>query len=1058
MSARPRSKKMPTDGAVKRKGHLRSKVEKRDEDIIHTNDSSIVSKRCVSKLYLSNEPDFYEPFAPKYVRRNPLINRGYWLRMHAIEQVVKRFLEEDDGKKVVVNLGCGYDPLPFQFWHRYPALTEKATFVDVDYPQLIDKKRDVVFAKSLLRDALLKTGLRPAEAPVRVRSGQYMAIGCDLRHLQLLEKTLRNELDIVNSSILFVAEVSVTYMPLLDANKLIQWANTFESSRFCVLEQYLPQGPDHPFAHTMLTHFDKLHASINSVKQYQTLAQQSSRFLDAGWPSLSLARNLWDLWSDDSFTPPSLRKKVDEIEPFDEWEEFALFCAHYSVLVASNTVVGTAAPSASSANSSVAQLDPDSEPTAISLQAFELPTDTAWTPRRFTAACALDEDVVAVHGGQGPQNRLSSISALGRGNAECQIQAEAELQPSARMCHTITSISKASALLVGGRASPAQALADCWLMSQGKWSAVDDMPTPRYRHSAVSVTMSYDVSQSSGVLVFGGKSSNGAVLNDWFLWTPINGWHSIPVDGPRPPARFGAAMSALDAAQPAQTRGLLLGGIGACGTVLDDVWEWSLSGTATPRLSFRDMTNNVQSSSTGPAHARIGASLMPWGDGMLLIGGVSKLGIVSLADEFMLLTYSATGINIQHPKIHLPSYWPLLVGAGVSAVSQKEIVVAGGGAVCFSMGSFWNDHYLLLTPGETETKSWQPLQLQATPSEPNPAEQSMRKAQPKGKKATKGPRSRDIPRVHAQSAEDFSAIVAAYKPAVITGLDIGPCTELWTLDYLESKLGSDRELIVHECSSSAMTFGTKNFTYEKRSVSTFFNSISGGAPSYLRAISSTQPNKLPTKLEDDFPAIAQDFQIPSVCRSVINDTTYHSSPLRISGPVSLWLHYDVHPNILSQISGTKTLTLYPPSDVSHLAYPPGASSSSLPLSALSRNPKLHPHVATLVPGDVLYIPPMWSHTATPNEGVSVAVNVFWKGLNDTEYAAGRDVYGNRDVKGYENGRRDVEKIVRAFKSLPTDISNFYLQRLADEILEKGAKQSEKAGQKDDTGETVKRDA
>ena len=67
-----------------------------------------MSKRCVSKLYLSDEPDFYEPFAPKHVRRNPLINRGYWLRMHAIEQVVKRFLEEDDGKKkVVVNLGCG---------------------------------------------------------------------------------------------------------------------------------------------------------------------------------------------------------------------------------------------------------------------------------------------------------------------------------------------------------------------------------------------------------------------------------------------------------------------------------------------------------------------------------------------------------------------------------------------------------------------------------------------------------------------------------------------------------------------------------------------------------------------------------------------------------------------------------------------------------------------------------------------------------------------------------------------------------------------------------------
>lgn len=101
--------------------------------------------------------------------------------------------------------------------------------MDVDYPQLIDKKKEVVFTKSLLRDALLKTGLRSAKAPVRVRSDQYMAIGCDLRDLKLLEQTLRSELDMASSSILFVAEVSVTYMPLLDANKLIQWANTFDS-------------------------------------------------------------------------------------------------------------------------------------------------------------------------------------------------------------------------------------------------------------------------------------------------------------------------------------------------------------------------------------------------------------------------------------------------------------------------------------------------------------------------------------------------------------------------------------------------------------------------------------------------------------------------------------------------------------------------------------------------------------------------------------------------------------------------------------------------------------
>jgi tRNA wybutosine-synthesizing protein 4 len=106
--------------------------------------------------------------------------------------------------------------------------------VDVDYPQLIEKKRDVIFTKSLLRDALLKTGLRAADLPVRIRSDQYMAIGCDLRDLPNLERTLRAQLDLPGSSILFVAEVSVTYMPLADANNLIQWANTFENCKIAL--------------------------------------------------------------------------------------------------------------------------------------------------------------------------------------------------------------------------------------------------------------------------------------------------------------------------------------------------------------------------------------------------------------------------------------------------------------------------------------------------------------------------------------------------------------------------------------------------------------------------------------------------------------------------------------------------------------------------------------------------------------------------------------------------------------------------------------------------------
>src|SRR6187402_423862 len=73
-----------------------------------TNNSSIVSKRSVERLYFPDEPHFFRYFVKKPQRRSPLINRGYWLRMKAVDQVVRQFLERTSGKpKVVINLGCG---------------------------------------------------------------------------------------------------------------------------------------------------------------------------------------------------------------------------------------------------------------------------------------------------------------------------------------------------------------------------------------------------------------------------------------------------------------------------------------------------------------------------------------------------------------------------------------------------------------------------------------------------------------------------------------------------------------------------------------------------------------------------------------------------------------------------------------------------------------------------------------------------------------------------------------------------------------------------------------
>ena len=147
------------------------------------------------------------------------------------------------------------------------------------------------------------------------------------------------------------------------------------------------------------------------------------------------------------------------------------------------------------------------------------------------------------------------------------------------------------------------------------------------------------------------------------------------------------------------------------------------------------------------------------------------------------------------------------------------------------------------------------------------------------------------------------------------------------------------------------------------------------------------------------------------------------------------------PNVLCQIRGRKRLVLFPPEDVGNVQIPPGRSSSNLNVFDPEARKNLplsltHPREAILTPGDVLFIPAFWCHAALPLDGVSVAINTFFKALDSNFYAPGKDTYGNKDRPEYEYSRRDIAKAISRFESMPRDMSRFYLERLAHEMLEK----------------------
>lgn len=134
-------------------------------------------------------------------------------------------------------------------------------------------------------------------------------------------------------------------------------------------------------------------------------------------------------------------------------------------------------------------------------------------------------------------------------------------------------------------------------------------------------------------------------------------------------------------------------------------------------------------------------------------------------------------------------------------------------------------------------------------------------------------------------------------------------------------------------------------------------------------------------------------------------------------------------NFLVQVSGRKLVHLFSSKQVSRLGFQPGSTTSDLSAAEFDKIPHA---TVVLEPGDVVYIPPLHPHAVQALEP-SISVNVFWRDLDSTCYAQGRDIYGNTDLRGYEQARGQISRARQALQHLPSQERRFYLQRLADEL-------------------------
>ncbi|KAK6363822.1 tRNA methyltransferase ppm2 [Orbilia blumenaviensis] len=977
--------------------------------VVATNDSSIVSKRSVERFYVPNRSDhLLRHFVPKFQRRSPLINRGYWLRMELVKQAVEDFLiSKSDAPKYLINLGCGSDPLPFHYLRQYPDVN----FIDVDYPQSIRRKTEVIKTTPELCERLVDPVYFPDSDTVMVSSANYTAIGIDLSDLDKFSEVVQTYCQ-AHDELLFISEVAITYMPVGDADSLIEWASRFSSARFVLIEQILPAGEKHPFAKTMLSHFRKINSALQTIGRYPSLIDQARRFHSSGWNSL-VACDFYGAWC--NMLSDEQRAFVESIEPFDEWEDFVYFGQHYFFLYAcsrspDDKLTGLTAREWSGGSritaqelNEVDQVTPQNSRVSNIVASFEYRRH--WQPvfdrRKHGAVARLGDRFAVYYGGADNKTRSSATHFFDEAKMKIS-RVDSDLRPDPRVCHSLTKLSGRKMLLVGGRGNPSSALVDCWLFNGTIWTRVHDLPSGRYRHSATHVILE----GNDHVLIFGGRGANNNVYDTWAVWSELNGWSEVTSVGKPPTARFSASLAWFNP----MAIGVLTGGFCRDGNMVPDILL----------LSF-DKSGSMQYKPWQPCISdksllyRGGAQLIPISDtDAILAGGVFGLHCPSADIPGSFLHLDIANKKIAPLRAALSGkdqeLWPVLVGCDYAWLNNR-LHVFGGGINVFSMGSFWNlctgilkiDHLEAAEPSPSSHHA----QLSELPSAVDP--------------------TNDPPKPMTVQVYTLN-----YDPAVIQ-------SEI--RQYLKASIGGSREVTVHRAVSADehslvhLNFNSKNFKYQQMDFSAFIDLAFAKEPTtlcYLRSV-SRKPTKHASLFSRDFPGLSADFYIPKELSFI--ESSLHSSPLRISSPgIGIWLHYDVCANFLFHIRGEKRLLLFPPSDIGLLQFPAGKTTSSI-LNIFEEIPSgTHPLEILMRPGDTLFIPPFWLHAVLPLSPC-VAINTFFHSFDTALHSEGKDLYGNKDLACYEESREILKGVARKFDGVDENTRRFYLARLGQELLD-----------------------
>ncbi|KAI8148337.1 leucine carboxyl methyltransferase 2-like protein [Fennellomyces sp. T-0311] len=296
-----------------------------DEAIRGTNDDATVSRLSAVQLGYFQDP-FVQYFVRRPIRRSPIINRGSYIRNHALDSLVRQFLRIDTPKKKqVVSLGAGFDTRYFLMKAgQWGDCSQLARYFEIDFPEIVVKKAMTIKRRPQLSQ--LVQNARIEKGGAELASDEYFLLSGDLREWSDIVERLSVYGFDTSAPTLVISECVLIYLEAEHSDAILQWMTRELTD--CMFVLYEQIKPNDSFGQVMIRNLQSRRIELKGIHAYPELKDQETRFTRLGWDG---AKAVDTSTIHDQYLDRSDIARMARLEILDELEEWHLLAAHYCV-------------------------------------------------------------------------------------------------------------------------------------------------------------------------------------------------------------------------------------------------------------------------------------------------------------------------------------------------------------------------------------------------------------------------------------------------------------------------------------------------------------------------------------------------------------------------------------------------------------------------------------------------------------------------------------------------------------------------------------------------------